>query len=900
VGVTDAGPPNPLRVRLICLAAAVSGVATLALAVATRHQVVAAPATLVLGFAFVVTVTRLVPLHLTHQGNSEALHLDEVFFVPMVVMLAPLQMLAALLVALLVGSAVTRRGGLKLLFNVGSTTSTAGVGILVAHGIGDGAEGWLDYSGALLGGLVCCALEALAVAWVISAASGAPVRVLLRDGWRLRLAVWLGSLGLGTAVAVLAHAHPLALAAGLMPAALLHLAYAEVVRQRQQRTQADALYEAANRIHATVASDAVRAALVSSAREMLFAGSARIVPPAEPAAPRSLRVPLAQDAVLEISDRATGGTWSAGDASRLHALAAVASGALANALLYEQLDAITSSLGEGVLAIDVTGIVTFVNPAAAELLGWTADELLGRELARCTDPEGFVSGRWVHLPRLTAGETLRLDEYALVARDGTQLDVALTASPVVREGVVTGAVVVLRDVRERKALERCLVHQAFHDSLTGLPNRALFLDRLEHSRARSLRDGGTHAVLFVDVDRFKVINDSLGHKIGDQVLQAVAQRIVSELRPADTVARFGGDEFTVLLESVHDADEPARAAERIRRSLQQPIEVGGREVVVTVSIGIAVGELGKASGDLVAAADIAMYQAKNQGKNRCVLAADDADEKALARLDLETELRRAITDGELEVHYQPVVHATTGALYGLEALVRWRHPRWGLVSPAQFMDVAEESGLVVPLGAWVLQEACVAAVEWNRRHPGRPLVMAVNLSARQFQQPDLCDQVSRVLESTGLDPRLLALEITETVVMDDTVATMTTLQALKLLQVRISIDDFGTGYSSLSYLKRFPVDAIKIDKSFVDGLGSSPVDAEIVRAVIRLAAAVGMQTIAEGVETEEQRDELRLLGCTMLQGYLLSKPMPLADVEGRYRADIPAARKPAEETVRLP
>jgi EAL domain-containing protein (putative c-di-GMP-specific phosphodiesterase class I) len=254
------------------------------------------------------------------------------------------------------------------------------------------------------------------------------------------------------------------------------------------------------------------------------------------------------------------------------------------------------------------------------------------------------------------------------------------------------------------------------------------------------------------------------------------------------------------------------------------------------------------------------------------------------------------------VHYQPVVHAQTGELYGLEALVRWRHPKWGLIAPAQFMDVAEESGLVVPLGAWVLEEACVAAVEWNRRHPAKPLVMAVNLSAKQFQQPDLCEQVSRVLAATGLDPALLALEITETVVMDDTDATMTTLQALKLLQVRISIDDFGTGYSSLSYLKRFPVDAIKIDKSFVDGLGASPVDAEIVRAVIRLASAVGMQTVAEGVETEAQRDELRALGCSLLQGYLLSKPMPISDLQHRYGGKIPSARRSAEtnDTVRLP
>ena len=894
------GHPRPRLVRLICLTAAVAGIGTLAAAVVTHDRYEQAPAWLVLAMLLVVTATRLVPLHLTHQANSEGLHLDEVLFVPMVVMVSPSQMLGALLVALLIGSAVTRRGLLKLVFNVGTVTTTAGAGLLLAHLLGDGRGDWRDYAAAFAGGLLNCALAALAVACVIAAASGAPVRLLLLDGARVRLAVWIGSLALGTLVAALARDHPFGLAVAVAPAALLHLGYAGLVRERRERTQADALYEVANRLHATVDPEVVRRTLVASTQELLFAGKARIVAPSEPEEPGSLRAALGDGAVLEVSGRATGGAWTAGDASRLQALAAVGSGALANALLYEERAAITRSLGEGVLAIDVEGLVTFVNPSAADLLGWTAEDLVGRELARCTDPENFVASRWVHLPRLLAGETLRLDEYALVARDGTHLDVALTASPVVREGEVTGAVVVLRDVSERKALERCLVHQAFHDSLTGLPNRALFLDRLEHSRARALRDGSTQAVLFIDVDRFKVINDSLGHKVGDQVLRAVAARIVAELRPADTVARFGGDEFTVLLESVHDADEPPRAAERILRALQQPIEVGARDVVVTVSIGISVGDPGNTTGDLVAAADIAMYQAKNQGKNRYVLAAENADEQALARLDLETELRRAIADGELEVHYQPVVHAKSGELYGLEALVRWRHPLWGLMPPARFMDVAEESGLVVPLGAWVLEEACAAAVEWNRRHPHRPIVMAVNLSARQFQQHDLCDQVSRVLQSTGLDPQLLALEITETVVMEDTVTTMTTLQALKLLQVRLSIDDFGTGYSSLSYLKRFAVDAIKIDKSFVDGLGSSGVvDAEIVRAVIRLASAVGMQSIAEGVETEAQRDELRQLGCSMLQGYLLAKPMPMSDIQRRYPHGIPAARRSEDNTIRL-
>jgi EAL domain-containing protein (putative c-di-GMP-specific phosphodiesterase class I) len=298
-----------------------------------------------------------------------------------------------------------------------------------------------------------------------------------------------------------------------------------------------------------------------------------------------------------------------------------------------------------------------------------------------------------------------------------------------------------------------------------------------------------------------------------------------------------------------------------------------------------------------------MYQAKSRGKNQYVVAAADADERALARLDLEMELRRAIDDNELEVHYQPVVEAKTGQLYGLEALVRWRHPTLGLLGPGHFMDVAEDTGLVLPLGHWVLEQACIAAVEWQLRHPDSPVVMAVNLSARQFQQPDLCEKVAEVLRSTGLDPSLLALEITETVVMEDTSATLATLRKLKQLKVRLSIDDFGTGYSSLSYLKRFPVDAVKIDKSFVDGLASGPVDREIVQAVIRLATAVGMQTIAEGVETTAQCEQLRLLGCTMLQGFLLSRPGSLDEVERLVTTagavNVPAPRNGAGLVVRL-
>jgi diguanylate cyclase (GGDEF)-like protein/PAS domain S-box-containing protein len=843
-----------------------------------------------LGFTIVLTAIELRPIHLTHEGESEALHLEEAFFIPMVVLLPPWQVLAVLAIAIgAAGAASARRSALKSAFNLGMMMGSAGAGLAVAALPVPGGA----LVAAFLGGLTFCLVSVTWVSAVMAVAQGEAIRTLLFDGWRERVATWVGSLSLGVLAGMVARQQALALLAAVVPLAVLQIVYQGALKQWRERRHADALYEAAARIHGTVHSDAIRSELVAAARELLEAGGARIVSAEEPADANAIRADVGDGVAVEVVGRATGGSWTASDRTRLSALAAVGRGALVNALLYEQMNAITRSLGEGVVALDETGRVTFANPAAETMLGWRRGELVGREIAESIDPEGrdtaLPTPEWVHLRRLRAGETLRIDEHVLARRDGSPLD---------------GAVVVFRDVRDRKTLERRLVHQAFHDPLTGLPNRALFLDRLEHARARSMRDGGTQAVLFLDVDRFKVINDSLGHRTGDQVLQTVASRLVGVLRPSDTVARFGGDEFTVLLEQVADVAEAAQTAERILRALQLPMVAGERDVVITASVGIAVAEPGNAPADLLAAADIAMYQAKGRGKNRYVIAAADADERALARLDLEMELRRAIDETELEVHYQPVVEARTGKLYGLEALVRWRHPTLGLLGPGHFMDVAEDTGLVLPLGDWVLEQACIAAVEWQRRHPTSPVVMAVNLSARQFQQPDLCERVAQVLTSTGLDPSLLALEITETVVMEDTNTTLATLRKLKQLKVRLSIDDFGTGYSSLSYLKRFPVDAVKIDKSFVDGLASGPVDREIVQAVIRLANAVGMQTIAEGVETTAQSEQLRLLGCTMLQGFLLSRPGSLDEIERLVGAaggkrGVPAPRSGSGLTVQL-
>ena len=433
----------------------------------------------------------------------------------------------------------------------------------------------------------------------------------------------------------------------------------------------------------------------------------------------------------------------------------------------------------------------------------------------------------------------------------------------------------VRDITERKALEEQLAHQAFHDSLTDLPNRALFMDRLDHALAQADRQVDKVAVLFVDLDNFKLINDSLGHEVGDRLLVAVADRLRACLRPGDTAARLGGDEFTILLEGVTDTRGATQVAERVAEALRAPFDLEERRLFTSASIGIVLNTTAQDEpGDLLRNADLALYQAKGNGKAGYTVFDHSMSAHALEHLELGNDLRRALERGEFRVCYQPKVLLETGKILGVEALVRWEHPERGLLLPSDFVPIAEETGLILHIGQRVLEEACRQARVWQEQCSGDPpLPMCVNLSARQFQHPELARDIARVLRETGLDPRDLCLEITESAVMKDVQSTIATLQELKALGVKFAIDDFGTGYSSLSYLKRFPVSYLKIDRSFIDGLEKDPEDTVLVSGVITLAHTLGMQVIAEGVETVGQLARLRELGCDEAQGNYFSEPV---------------------------
>lgn len=518
-----------------------------------------------------------------------------------------------------------------------------------------------------------------------------------------------------------------------------------------------------------------------------------------------------------------------------------------------------------------------VNQALCDALRYTQKELLELSFAEISHPEDLQIHRSLEQQLIKGKESDFQIEKRFIAKDGRIVDTLLKVLIVLdaddRPLHFNNQIV---DITERKYMEQQLLHDALHDALTGLPNRALFMNRLEQQLKKSQNQKDyLFAVLFLDLDRFKVVNDSVGHLVGDKLLIEIGRRLEGSIAPTDTVARLGGDEFTILLENIASKSEATLVAESIYQTLTFPFNIEGYELFTTASIGIALSSQGyEKPEDILRDADLTMYSAKEQGKARYEIFDNSLRDRAVQRLELETDIRRALERGEFEVYYQPITSLRLGILSGFEALARWNHPTKGLIKPDNFIPICEETGLIVPLGNWLLQQACQAAKDWQLRYPEHPAIkMSVNLSGQQFREPQLIEEVDRILEETGLEGKFLKLEITESILIDNLETVTDMILSLRKRQIQFSIDDFGTGYSSLSYLHRFPVNTIKIDRSFVSQMQANGENSAIVKAIVTLAHMLEMDVIAEGIETTSQLAQLRLLECEYGQGFFFSRPL---------------------------
>jgi diguanylate cyclase (GGDEF)-like protein/PAS domain S-box-containing protein len=554
--------------------------------------------------------------------------------------------------------------------------------------------------------------------------------------------------------------------------------------------------------------------------------------------------------------------------------------AIADALFdeKERAQVTLNSIGDAVISSDIGGQVTYLNPVAERMTGWSLEEAAGHPLAEVFRIIDGTTREAVRNPMALAiqeNKTVGLTpNCVLVRRDGVEAAIEDSAAPIHdRRGGVSGAVMVFHDVSTARALSVRMSYLAQHDGLTDLPNRILFNDRLTQAIALAQRHQQKLALLYLDVDRFKHINDSLGHTVGDHLLQSVAQRLVASVRNSDTVSRQGGDEFVILLSEVRHAQDAAVAAEKVRVALTAPHYIDQHDLHLTASIGIVIyPDDGMEGKTLLTNADFAMYHAKESGRNNYQFFRPDMNVSAIERQSLEEGLRHAVERKEFVLHYQPQMDLHTRAIIGVEALIRWHHPQRGLVGPAQFIPVAEECGFIVPFGRWVLREACRQGRAWQDAGLP-PMRIAVNISAAELRAKDYVAGVRAILLETGLEPGYLELELTETFLMQDSTSTTDVLQALKGMGVHLALDDFGTGYSSLSYLRRFPIDTLKIDQSFVRDLTTDADDASIVSAVISMGKSLHKRVVAEGVETPEQLAFLQEQNCPEGQGYYLSQPL---------------------------
>ncbi len=541
-----------------------------------------------------------------------------------------------------------------------------------------------------------------------------------------------------------------------------------------------------------------------------------------------------------------------------------------------------NSIGDAVISTDVTGNVLYMNLVAERLTGWASAEALGQPADAVLRIIDSATGATVLNPMKTAAHhdtTVGLPSTCLlVRRDGVELPIEDSSAPIHdRSGGVVGAVMVFHDVSATRALTHRLAYSAQHDSLTKLPNRLLLNDLFTMALMMAKRQNTVLAVLYLDLDRFKHINDSVGHAVGDRLLQAVALRLIECVRASDTVCRLGGDEFVIVLSEVAHAEDAAVCAEKILQSLRVPLVMDGQELHISSSIGIAIFPSDGAEVEvLLKNADSAMYEAKGLGRDNYQFYRRELNSGADERQFLETGLRYAIERGEFELHYQPIMDLATGGCSGVEALLRWHHATRGLLLPSEFIGIAEESRLIVPIGRWVLRESCRQAKAWQQSR-ATPLRLCVNVSAVELRAKEFVAGVAEILADTGFDPRFLELELTETFLMQESKSTDIVLQALKRLGVTLALDDFGTGYSSLSYVRRFPVDTLKVDRSFVRDLITDAADAGVVSAVIQMGKSLQMRVVAEGVETKEQVVCLRKMACAEAQGYYFSRPIIAAD-----------------------